>query len=588
MKKAVITALSFLTLLVAIKTMAQLPPVFNSEDFPQVRESSLVRKSFSPVRVVWVSDKTGVHIKNTGSILKPGIGQADLNRGEYLTLENDGRHHAGIVLDFGKEIQGGIEVVTTINNANPAGRIRVRFGESVAEAMSDVKENGATNDHAMRDFQITLPWLGRIDLGQTGFRFVRIDLLEPDARLELKEVNAAFVYRDIPYLGSFRSNDKRLNDIWMTGAYTVHLNMQDYLWDGIKRDRLVWVGDLHPEVMTVNSVFGYNEVVPKSLDLARDLTPLPGWMNGISSYSMWWIILQRDWYMYHGNLEYLKEQKDYLAALLRHLSTKIDDTGREILDGNRFLDWPSSENPDAVHAGLQSMMVMAFEAGRELSSILGDNETEILCSETTEKLKRHVPASAGSKQAAALLALSQLLPAEEANSEVLAKDGARRMSTFYGYYMLQARALAGDYTGALDNIREYWGGMLDLGATTFWEDFNIEWMDNAARIDEVVPQGKVDVHGAYGDYCYVSFRHSLCHGWASGPTAWLTEHVLGVKVLEPGGKKIKLDPQLGDLEWVEGTFPTPNGILEVKHRKRSDGTVETTYKAPKGVKIVRK
>ena len=63
--------------------------------------------------------------------------------------------------------------------------------------------------------------------------------------------------------------------------------MQEYLWDGVKRDRLVWVGDLHPEVMTVNTVFGYNEVVPKSLDLIRDITPLPQWMNGISSYSIW-------------------------------------------------------------------------------------------------------------------------------------------------------------------------------------------------------------------------------------------------------------------------------------------------------------
>ena len=59
------------------------------------------------------------------------------------------------------------------------------------------------------------------------------------------------------------------------GAYTVHLNMQNHLWDGIKRDRLVWIGDSYPEVMTVNSVFGYNEVVPKSLDLMRDITPLP-------------------------------------------------------------------------------------------------------------------------------------------------------------------------------------------------------------------------------------------------------------------------------------------------------------------------
>ena len=54
--------------------------------------------------------------------------------------------------------------------------------------------------------------------------------------------------------------------------------------------------------MTVSTVFGYNEVVPKSLDLIRDITPLPSWMNGISSYSIWWLLIQRDWYYYQGNL----------------------------------------------------------------------------------------------------------------------------------------------------------------------------------------------------------------------------------------------------------------------------------------------
>ena len=94
----------------------------------------------------------------------------------------------------------------------------------------------------------------------------------------------------------------------MTGAYTVHLNMQDYLWDGIKRDRLVWVGDMHPETSTIATVFGSNEVVPKSLDLSRDITPIPNWMNGISTYSMWWIIIHRDWYMHNGDLAYLQQQ----------------------------------------------------------------------------------------------------------------------------------------------------------------------------------------------------------------------------------------------------------------------------------------
>lgn len=42
-------------------------------------------------------------------------------------------------------------------------------------------------------------------------------------------------------------------------------------------------------------------------------------------------------------------------------------------------------------------------------------------------------------------------------------------------------------------------------------------------------------------------RHSLSHGWASGPTAWLSEHVLGVQVIESGCKVIKIEPHLGDL-----------------------------------------
>lgn len=587
MKKIHLLFATVILLLMVLPSTAQLPPAFSQDGVPAVRSSALTKKYLTPVRIVWTSHHDSKFLQHEEKILQPGIGQADLNQGEYLTLSSTENVKPGIVLDFGKEIHGGIEIVTTISNANPAGRIRVRFGESVSETMSDAGKSSATNDHAMRDFVITLPWLGRIETGESGFRFVRIDLVDPGVKLEIKEINATFIYRDIPYLGSFRCSDERLNQIWMTGAYTVHLNMQNYLWDGIKRDRLVWLGDMHPEVMTVNAVFGNNEVVPKSLDLARELTPLPNWMNGISSYSMWWILIHRDWYYYHGDLGYLEQQKDYLTKLLKLLASKIDGNGREKLDGNRFLDWPSSGNNDAVHAGLQSLMVMTFQAGAELCTILGDEEMTGFCTKTVAKLKKHIPEMAGSKQAAALLALSGLITPEKANADILAKNGVHGMSTFYGYYMLKARAMAGDYQGALDNIREYWGGMLDLGATTFWEDFDIDWMKNAGRIDELTPEGKTDVHGSYGAHCYKGYRHSFCHGWASGPTPWLTQYVLGVNVLEPGCRKISIEPHLGDLEWVEGTFPTPQGVLEIRHEKKPDGKIKTTIKEPKGIRVIR-
>ena len=100
---------------------------------------------------------------------------------------------------------------------------------------------------------------------------------------------------------------------------------------------------------------------------------------------------------------------------------------------------------------------------------------------------------------------------------------------FMGYYMLEALAKSGNYDEAMKMISEYWGAMLDLGATTFWEDFDYSKVAGAGRIDEIVPEGKYDIHADGGAYCYVGLRHSFCHGWASGPTIWLSSHVLGVE-----------------------------------------------------------
>ena len=185
------------------------------------------------------------------------------------------------------------------------------------------------------------------------------------------------------------------------------------------------------------------------------------------------------------------------------------------------------------------------------------------------------------------MALAGTISAEDACREAISVGGAKGFSTFYGYYMLEAMARAGRCDEAMQIIRRFWGGMLDLGATTFWEDFNLDWTADAAGIDDFVPKGKKDIHGDFGEYCYPGFRHSLCHGWASGPTPWLTRYVLGIEVLEPGCRKIRITPHLGDLEWAEGSFPTPLGIIHVRHEKRPGGRIASKIEGPKGVKIIK-
>lgn len=578
--------LVLLTFILTSSIQAQLPPVFGEEFNDKTSQSDLVKTYITPQRIIWQSDDSDEFIKNVRSLLIKGNGQVAVNDKNLCRFISSEKNRPGILLDYGKEIHGGVKISMGIRESNTPLKLRLRFGESVGEAMSDIGgEQNATNEHSLRDFIVEVPWLGSIEVGETGFRFLRIDVVEAGVDAQIKSIDATFIYKNIPYLGSFKSSDERLNEIWATGAYTVHLNMQNYLWDGIKRDRLVWVGDMHPEVMTINTVFGADEIVPKSLDLARDQHPLPQWMNGISSYSMWWILIHKNWFDYHGDLAYLKEQEQYMIGLLDYLGTFIDDNHKEVLNGGRFLDWPTSEDPIAVHAGLQAMMVMTFEAGSELMAILNQEVLQDKYANIANQLKKYHPEGNTTKQAGALLSLANLANAKKVNEEILTKDGVQRMSTFYGYYILEAMAKAEDYTGALKVIKDYWGGMLDLGATTFWEDFDILDTKNSGRIDELTQENMFDIHGDFGEYCYVGYRHSLCHGWASGPTAWLSQYVLGINVLD-GGDAIKLDPHLGYLEFAEGTFPTKYGLFKVSHKKSKNQGIETTFEAPEGLKVI--
>jgi alpha-L-rhamnosidase len=539
----------------------------------------------SPMRLLWTSDQGA---QNAASLLQAKPGQATLTEPQppCVLISVTNAAPAGVLLDFGTELQGFVEIFTPALPGKSPRRVRVRFGESASEAMAELGGKGAQNDHAIRDQVVTLPWLGKIRVGPSGFRFVRIDA-EPGPFVSISQVRAVLQLRDVPQIGSFKCDDERLNRIWEVGAYTVHLNMQDYLWDGIKRDRLVWIGDMHPEVSTINAVFGFNDVVPRSLDLTRDITPPTQWMNGISSYSMWWVLIHEQWWLQNGDRAYLEKQKPYLQALLKKLAGFVGEDGRERLDGMRFLDWPSSPNERGVTAGLQALLVMTLESGGRLMTTLDDKDTAKFCTAAAARAREVVPAANGLKSAAALQVLAGMGDAKKTADEVLKVGGAKNISTFYGYYVLQALAKSGDTDAALEMIRTYWGAMLDRGATTFWEDFNLDWLEGSGRIDELTPPGKKDLHGDYGAYSYEGFRHSLCHGWASGPTAWLSEVVLGVKPLEPGCKRVLVSPQLGSLKWVEGTYPTPLGAIKLRHERQPDGSVKSNIEAPPGVEIVR-
>lgn len=552
--------------------------MYNNQARPVGRDER-VQEYLLPVRIMM----TKGHVTDADTLLVQKERQIGLAEAALCTLSNAaGEEKAGILLDFGCEFHGGVRLLSYWLTGGPQVAVRLCFGESAAEALSTVGEKNATNDHALRDMVVQLSSLSDAQFGQTGYRFLYIELVSEAAVLPLKAVMGVSVYLDLPYIGSFSCDDPRINAIYRTAAYTCHLCMQTYLWDGIKRDRLVWVGDMHPEMLTIRTLFGTHPILEKSLQFAQEQAPLSQWMNGMEAYSLWWLIIVRDLYVYSGDAAFAEKNRDYIVGLVRQIAACIHPDGTDTFT-DYFFDW-QTRGTDGAKAGVHALLIGAMQAGQKLAQLYHSEELAALCREKLAQLQRCIPCDGGYKQVKAMLALVGAADREKTAS-ALTVNGAAGLSTFTSYYVLKAVSDGGCTAEALSMLKEYYGAMLDMGATTFWENFDIRWLENAAPIDEIPAPGKTDIHGDHGAFCYQGFRHSLCHGWSSGPVPFLTECVLGIRVVEDGCRKIQIHPSLGHLKEAHGTFPTPYGVLKVSHRCREDGTVETQYTAPDGVAV---
>jgi hypothetical protein len=114
------------------------------------------------------------------------------------------------------------------------------------------------------------------------------------------------------------------------------------------------------------------------------------------------------------------------------------------------------------------------------------------------------------------------------------------------FYELEALCAMGEQKYVLNEMKNYWGGMLNLGATSFWEAYD--------------PSNKGAEHYAmYGR----EFGKSLCHAWGASPLYLLGKYYLGVKPTSPGYATYEIKPLLGGLQWMQGIVPTPTGNIEI-------------------------
>jgi hypothetical protein len=539
-------------------------------------------KNLFAKRIVDSSD-----IKNVGFLLKEDYLQVD------LAVTNDVVLHDKdfLILDFGKEISGGIRILTS--HVSKDNKVRIRFGESISEACSDIgPESGATNDHSTRDMVVNLPFLSDLTFGQTGFRFVRFDF--SGEFWMIQHIAAALDIDQREEVGIFNSDDKFLNEIWDAASYTLRLNLHNGLiWDGVKRDRLCWIGDAYNEIKAVMCLYDKQDEIANVIDFSVPsidaIIKRKGTANIPSTYCLWWILILILKYEHDFDKEYLLSYKKLILDIINYFNECTKENG-DIFSGRNFIDWPSHPLDDGSPedefkksdemVGVRALTLLTYQKLKETLNKVNEHSFDDVLTSSINFLDKANYDILKFKQCAAFTYFAG--KANKQNIDVLSTGGANGLSTFQSYFILAALGELNLYDEALDSLKEYYGGMLSLGATTFFEDFDIKWLENANRIDEPLQPGKIDFHLTYGQFCYKKLRHSLCHGWGAGVIPYIVEYVIGLK--QVGKNEFTVSPHMSYLKHISYTYPLVNGriFLEIFN---NNGKLDIKVSCPENIKI---
>ena len=475
---------------------------------------------------------------------------------------------SGVLYDFGRETFGYLKV----NDLK--GTVRVYYGESREEALD-------------RDHCETLDVLsccvgdGFAVAGSKAFRFVYIEK-ENGANYDEVLMDYEYAPFDAQRSGSFHCSDDEINRIWDVAAYTMDLTTREFFMDGIKRDRWTWSGDAIQSYL-MNYYLRFDaECVKRTIRQLRGKDPVTAHVNTIMDYTFYWFKSIHDYYEYTGDVAFVREMWPRMVTLMGYVESRLN--GQGMAEGQPddwiFVDWvdfpmhkrgtlcfeqillmkametmaicaelvvaadPAATTPDASASGYR---VKAEALRNKIKQTFWSDELKAYYHAIEDgTLNRQITKFPN------MFAILYGLADEEERRDImqgvmLNPDVPAITTPYMRFYELETLLVDGHHEQVLKEIRDYWGGMLREGATSFWE----KYVPSESGAEHLAMYGR-----PYGK--------SLCHAWGASPVYLLGKYYLGVRPTKSGYEEFEVRPNLGDLEWIAGDVPTPNGMIHVE------------------------
>ena len=341
-----------------------------------------------------------------------------------------------------------------------------------------------------------------------AFRYIALE------NAENAEIHIEALYTPLKLKKHFSCKDEELNDIWERSVYTLHLCTRYFMIDGVKRDRLPWAGDLAVSLLSMKASFGEPEPIRNTLAALGSAGIRNEHINGISDYSLWYLINFDLYETYFNDPDFLHQEYFRIVETADILLSQRLENGLLPVCGWVLIDWADGDK----NCALQILFFMALCALANLARRMNDKDRAGNWQLLADKLKEIIRRDFYDKETGLFrcspekneflrhqnfLAVGSVASPEESRriGEHLCQDKLPAVGTPYmKSFEIMALIRSGFKKEAAEEIRRFWGGMVNEGATTFWEAYG---------------KGKSGT-GLY-DFYNRPYGLSLCHAWSSAP-----------------------------------------------------------------------
>lgn len=459
-----------------------------------------------------------------------------------------------VIVDFGEHLVGNVSFkIKDIGSMQDAVlRFKVTFGEVPSDLALPIEPyTGSLSRGWLQDFICDVSYDGCFQFNRRiTARYMKIEAVGTS-------IYSDFCFDNITFESTTSAGESKaklaattpqiFRDIARVSENTLRDCMQGVFEDGPKRDQRLWMGDLYLQALANTVSFQQYDVTKRCLYLLAGLSnpdngllysnmveyPKPhAQKTFFVDYALSYVLTLDDYLKATGDVETAKDLwpvvKNQINAVLsqaidkNHLYANTAYQYPGMMASIVFFDWAPVTLDN--HVAIQGLLIYTMEHAQDIAKRIGTTgdikDYPALIKQLRQASKkaywdanRKMVVSGAEKQNsytgtswAVLGGIVGGKDAQQAIKSVMKNPHAIKPGTPYAnHFLVQAMLNCGLKQEAKKYVEQYWGGMVRLGADTFWEYY--------------VPDNHL-----FSSYNGYTLLNSYCHAWSCTPIYFIVNY----------------------------------------------------------------